>query len=806
MKRASVGRVLAVAGLGLAGLCRCSQVGAVPDAAGQIPTTEAAAEQDDAASVLVPQGDGWREAPNAAMHLKGLIRLDVTVRDAAGAAVPGLGQEDFTVLDDGQPESLVAFRPSHATGRPSPDASVIVLLDTLALPPELATEERQQVVAFLRAEGGRLRWPVTVYTFEDSGFYRTAKASQDGNAVADAVLADGKKDPLSLQTPVQANSLFMQDAAQQAAQLRQSSAEAAPTSTGVSALATIAAAADLVPGRKVLLWVGPGLRDAGSGAYPDPEFRKLAARREQPSQTPFGDYTPSKVTKAPVRQAIFDGAYWILTLLRQAGITVDVFSVGEKEWRRKKWSGILDKDNEAKWMRLVNAWKPYQDGPDGPEHANRIDLYKKVLAVESGGRVLPDENDIARQMAECVRAADAWYTLTFNPAPAGHADDLHSLEVKVRPAGLTAETVRAYYDEPYYTDPPYGGARPVTIAGLESLLHAAHGGSEQLRALEGIALTERLTQAEQAKLHADLHGGKPQEALDLLADEAEFEPPPKSEMPADPAPVAAEQRQMIERARQYLEKTIPRLPDFFAVRQAEHFASTAAFHEESTNLAAAPLHQIDAAKANVLYRKGAEVVLGKAPASDGAQPALHTYGTFGPALFTLRAALSYTQGVSWSRWEQGTAGREAVFAFAVPNTVPHQYAVIGCCVPDRGGDVPFKLLPGYHGEVAIDPETGAVLRFQLQADLAGFAPAKLSDIMVAYGPVTIGGRTYIVPQRSVSLSRVRVMAFLHNWNLSFRAWGPEQTSIEVFAFHHYREFRASVKVLPGFEPMGNEPN
>jgi len=457
-------------------------------------------------------------------------------------------------------------------------------------------------------------------------------------------------------------------------------------------------------------------------------------------------------------------------------------------------------------LHLLDAWKPYEDGLDGPDHAREIDLYKKALAVQSGGQVLPDENDIAQQMAECVRAADTYYTLTFDPAPAAHADDLHPLEVKVRPPGLTAETVREYYDEPYYNDPPYGGARPVTVAELEVLLQVARGGDGQFQTLEGVALTERLTQAARAKVRADVHGGKPQETLEMVADEAEFEPPPKSEVLADPTPSAAEQQQTLEGAQQYLEKTIPRLPDFYAVRHAERFASTAAFHEMSTSIAAAPLHRTEAWTANVLYRQGKEVVLAKAPAGDMTNKSLQTYGVFGPVLFTLRSALGYAQGVFWSRWENGTTGREAVFAFAVPNSVPHQYAVTECCVPDRAGDVLFQLLPGYHGEMAINPETGAILRIQVEADLAGFATAERSAVMVAYGPVTIGGHTYILPQPSVTLWRGRVMAVLQNWNLSFRTSGPEETSMEVFTFDRYRMFRASVRMLPGFEPMENEPH
>jgi len=273
------------------------------------------------------------------MSLKGLIRLEVTVRNAAGEAVPGLGQEDFTVLDNGQPESIVAFRHSPAPGGPSPNVSVVVLLDTLALPPKLATEERQQVVAFLRADGGRLRWPLTVYTFEGSGFYRTAEASRDGNGLAEAVPADSKRNPLVLQTPAPAFSPYTVDEVRRYFQLSQLNQEVSSLSTGLQALATIAAAEDGVPGRKVLLWVGPGLHDKGTGAYPDKAYEKLVRSLKRPGRQ-VGDYTPPEVTEPSVRQAIFEDAHWLLTLLRQAGMTVDVFSVGEREWRRQFMSGI----------------------------------------------------------------------------------------------------------------------------------------------------------------------------------------------------------------------------------------------------------------------------------------------------------------------------------------------------------------------------------------------------------------------------------------------------------------------------------
>ena len=39
----------------------------------------------------------------------GLVQLDVTVTDQSGSPVPGLKAEDFTLLDNGQPQKLVSF-------------------------------------------------------------------------------------------------------------------------------------------------------------------------------------------------------------------------------------------------------------------------------------------------------------------------------------------------------------------------------------------------------------------------------------------------------------------------------------------------------------------------------------------------------------------------------------------------------------------------------------------------------------------------------------------------------------------------
>jgi hypothetical protein len=144
----------------------------------------------------------------------------------------------------------------------------------------------------------------------------------------------------------------------------------------------------------------------------------------------------------------------------------------------------------------------------------------------------------------------------------------------------------------------------------------------------------------------------------------------------------------------------------------------------------------------------------------------------------------------------------------VPSEKTDHYRLKGrCLLLECGGIDRYVLAPGYHGEITIDPDSGTVLRAQVQADLPGFVPADRSDIMVAYGPVELGGKTYILPVRSVSIWRGRTVQplELENWNESFLTWGPYETRVSEFTFDHYRMFHGESRLLPGYTQVSSEP-
>jgi hypothetical protein len=237
---------------------------------------------------------------------------------------------------------------------------------------------------------------------------------------------------------------------------------------------------------------------------------------------------------------------------------------------------------------------------------------------------------------------------------------------------------------------------------------------------------------------------------------------------------------MLKAAADYLDRVIPTLPDFFAVRTAVYYRELAAYPGLST--VSEPLHAQPPVIENVLYRNGEEVVRSASPQIPFEQAPLQTYGTFGPI---------------WEGWEQTPSGLRAVFRFRL--TATPTLTLSGCCYPNGGRDARTEIFSDSHGEFAINPTTGAILRLQTQSDLPGFVPTDLADVMVSYGPVDIGDRTYVVPLRSVSIWRGRSVATLLQWNVSFSTWGPYETQRNVFTFDRYHKFRAKSRILPGFE-------
>ncbi len=601
----------------------------------------------------------------------GLIKLDVVVTDNSGKSISGLQPRDFTLLDNGEPSRILSFQAFDGiSAKPDPPVEVIAVIDVLQVPVDLISYEKNSVEAFLRRNGGHLAQPVSIYTVLETGFWQVAEASSDGNKLAAQVAHNNEVALIrrfggNLRGGVVASS------------------GSSPSLEALQALGEIATAERRKPGRKLLLWVGPG-SGVGSGAFAEGSSPK--------------DHT-------------FYAIGWFSTLLREARIALYSFSAKETDL-------------------LPHLYLGYLHGAESVREASFRYLDRKVLAVQSGGRVLDRGYDLVSQIESCVGEAGAFYTLSFDPSHADHGNEYHELKVQIGKPGLTARTNTGYYDQPYYSDQPNLAVRRVTVEQLEQVLEADHGDGDAdvARQLSALELTERLSPAKLASWTAAMHGKKTQQALTALADASAFLHPPLREIPADAPPDTTTQQRMISSAAAYLKKTIPALPNFFATRTTVRYEESVQFDQGSLTFDDEPLHIAENFKETVLYRNGSEVAKSAAKRSKRKtnDPYLITYGTFGPVLDFVRDAIAAPSALSWSRWEHTPSGPRAVFRYIVP-VDRSLYRMWGCCLPGGNGTGGFEALAGHHGEMAIDPASGAILRFEVEADLKGLTTGRLEQ-------------------------------------------------------------------------------
>jgi|GEM_PF-665643 len=367
------------------------------------------------------------------------------------------------------------------------------------------------------------------------------------------------------------------------------------------------------------------------------------------------------------------------------------------------------------------------------------------------------------------------------------------------------------------TSLPAFATRQVTVAQLEQAVAAAQRSSDadlaqQLSLLE---LTQRLSAATLANIKAQLPGNKAREELDILADQSAFLALPPAEIPSKPAPDTATQRQIMALVVQYVTTTIRQLPNFLATRETTGFED-----RPQAAFAYLPMHRIGQSAISVLYRDGKEVYTKEAKGESTASAnGLTSMGEFGTILSTVLLDAARSR-LEWSHWEQSAAGPLAVFRYEVPSANSH-YEVQHNCVQTAGPQStdaprppgaplnnskiqynttcppqPDRTYAAYHGEMAIDPATGAILRLTLVADLKPGDPLLTSSIMVSYSTVAIGGKSYICPTRSIAIAKTHISVPTIG---AVPAEGMEHTPIitrmNTVVFDQYHVFRVESHLL-----------
>ena len=346
------------------------------------------------------------------------------------------------------------------------------------------------------------------------------------------------------------------------------------------------------------------------------------------------------------------------------------------------------------------------------------------------------------------------------------------------------------------------------LAGIE---HARDG--QAAGRIAGVTLKERASPGDLARWQAEFRGQKAREALTAVVDVAEFVEWPAS-APADaPAPPMAVQSETIVRAVSYVKETLHRLPNLLAVRTTTRFQITSRqqidAQVEALKINTLSTWQPDyvslgAMNADVLflvgtwqhvvtYRDGKETAQSQVGKNRHPQPlGLETTGEFGPILATvLGDALRGT--IKWSHWEQGASGQLAVFYYDVPQKASHY-------VVENAVSRSIEL-PAYHGELAIDPETGTIYRITMTAEGSKSSSARESNMSLEYGPVEIGGKTYVCPLHGVAYTQARLVDAMGKQMPEVGQAKDDPRYLNDTTFTQYQLFRSEVRILTGDPPQ-----
>lgn len=681
----------------------------------------------------------------------GLLKIDVVVTDQQGRSVAGLGEKDLTLLDNGQPREIVTFQAFDDASKPDAPVEIILVIDEIDTPaiPLNALEQTAQKI--LLQNEGHLTQPVMVYRISPEGLFASEGTSYDGNGLvkqiqerkeprtiwtAADIAGSFKRSPHSL-TPITSHDFF--------------NASWTELPHSLIALGSIAIEERRTPGRKLLFWVG----------------------------------NPWPIKPSRWRH-LFETVTELSTRLREARTAI--------------WFGNLQPGQET------FAYKNFQEGVTSEKALSIENIALQVLAVQSGGGVLSGAGDVGDLMRRQVTQANTFYTITFDPHRTNEMDEYHVLKVEVGKPGLTSNTRTGYYDEPVYYDQARTDAKSVTIAQLQSsiteLQHASDSEADQR--LKGMELTERLSSSNLAKWLILLEDKKrARQTLTALADQSAFLPPPAEEVVNQAPPGTPDQRQIIQRSVNYLRKTIPILPNLTTERTTTLYLEPPRAQGQTWKAAIGEhfLEPVSIAKSAVNLSDGDEAVQSisfSALRKTEEDRSLETRGAFGPILASVLVAVTKPESeLRWARWEKGDGGPLAVFRYSIPKETPI-FHVGYCCMAVDFSRVSFETDAPTFGEIAVVPATGAIMRLTIRADLSSRLPLQHSDLMIEYGPVMLGGISYICPIRSVSISRQRSVVELSEYGERFKVYAPFETILNDVTYENYHLFRSSSRVLPGF--------
>ena len=366
-----------------------------------------AGEGSDQPPRLIPRSHLDRERTYQIQHR---IILNVQVTDASGNPATGWKAQDFTLVDDRRPRTNLSFKAVEGATAPVP-ADVILVLDAVNNSARDIANDRREIQRFLKQSQELLTYPTSIAAVSDSGL-TVGKPSRDRDSVLNELRdltgnlkAIGCADERNPNETFQA--LMIPGVVTTAESVRQLDCLNRRFIESLAALSKLAEQQVNMPGRVILMWIGPGW----------PHLYNQQFRQDD----------------ATLRRNLFTQLVHISTALREGQVTLNM---------------ICPSDFLRKTESLNDHDKALLDGLRNQDEVTAGSLSLQAFAHQSGGQILIQKKNIPDSIAACIADAASYYVLSFDSNAAAGPSEYHSVELKVDKPGVTVRTNTMYYAEP----------------------------------------------------------------------------------------------------------------------------------------------------------------------------------------------------------------------------------------------------------------------------------------------------------------------------------------------------------------------
>jgi hypothetical protein len=316
---------------------------------------------------------------------------------------------------------------------------------------------------------------------------------------------------------------------------------------------------------------------------------------------------------------------------------------------------------------------------------------------------------------------------------------------------------------------------------LASLKKAQKTDAEVAAQLQDVELKEELSRSALNSLAPFVPGQLTTEQMFILEARSAMLAPPAGMLPATPAPDAAAQKAILDKAFAYA-KTVKQLPALTAGKATRRFQDNATLNQgsraahSSATVApvTSPIRYTSGTEATVTFQGGSEQLPAETEKLPWGPNGMIASLEPGPQLSTVMDEAQDAGKIAWLRWQEVNGKPAAVFSFAVDKKKTH-YEVDYCCFPDtdQSGPIgmrgttapgsagnyqsntdwkPFKATVPFHGEIFVDPETGIVSRLITQAEFKSSGFVRQEDQRIDYESATVAGQTMVLPARAIVLT------------------------------------------------------